>query len=289
AVATAAEELGKPFESKLEDILHADCLITLGANLVDEHQVAGFFVKRSVPTGVKLVVVEQGGSALEHLADVMLKPAHADAAIPALAAAVSGSEVALAAVATGAKLSLDDLRKAGSLIKAAQHPVIILGKDVASPAAVKAVVEFAKAIKATVISLKGSGNSLAASQMHLDKPFKLNGHQAVFVALGDDEPTQRLIQRLEKAPFLAVQAAYNSQLTAKADVVLPVAMWAEESGHFLNLEGRLQEAAASLQPAEGMHSNVDAFKALAKQMGLKVNDKWETALKGRVAPAVFAA
>jgi formate dehydrogenase major subunit len=255
---------------------------------VEAHQVAGFFVKRSLPTGVKLVVVEQGGSALKDLADVMLTPASADAAVPALAAALSGSEVALVAAAAGAKLNLEDLRKAGSLIKAARRAVILLGKEVTTPAAVKALVELAKAGKAVILSLKGSGNSLAASQLHLDRPFKLNGHQSVFVALGDDEPTQRLIQRLEKAPFLAVQAAYASQLTAKADVVLPVTMWAEESGHFLNLEGRLQEAVVSLTPAEGLHSNVDAFKALARQLGRKVNDQWETALKERVAPAVMA-
>jgi formate dehydrogenase major subunit len=288
AAAVAAEELGQPFEGKLEDILHADLLLILGADLVEAHQVAGFFVKRSLPTGVKLVVVEQGGSALKDLADVMLTPASADAAVPALAAALSGSEVALVAAAAGAKLNLEDLRKAGSLIKAARRAVILLGKEVTTPAAVKALVELAKAGKAVILSLKGSGNSLAASQLHLDRPFKLNGHQSVFVALGDDEPTQRLIQRLEKAPFLAVQAAYASQLTAKADVVLPVTMWAEESGHFLNLEGRLQEAVVSLTPAEGLHSNVDAFKALARQLGRKVNDQWETALKERVAPAVMA-
>jgi formate dehydrogenase major subunit len=56
-----------------------------------------------------------------------------------------------------------------------------------------------------------------------------------------------LIQRLEQAPFLVVQASYASELTEQADVVLPVEIWAEQEGHYLNLEGRLQKAVRTLQ------------------------------------------
>ncbi len=288
AAAKAAEELGQPFEGKLDDVLNADLMLTLGADLVEEHQVAGFFVKRSVPTGVKLVVVDAEESALKDLADVMLNPTTADAAVPALAAAVAGVEVGMAAAVTAARLNLEALRKAGGLIKASKRPVFIVGKGITSPAAVKALVELARSCKAAIVTLKGSGNSLAASQLGLDQPFKLNGHQSVFVALGDEEPTQRLVQRLEKAPFLAVQAAYESPLTAKADVVLPAANWAEEGGHYLNLDGRLQEAVAALTPAEGVQTHAQLFKALAEHMNRKVNEKWEIALKERVAPVSLA-
>ena len=90
------------------------------------------------------------------------------------------------------------------------------------------------------------------------------------MALGDDTPSQRLIQRLEKAPFLAVQASYVSRLTAMADVVLPVEMWAEQEGHYLNLEGRLQKANRVLTAPEGVRSNADALEALAGKLGLPV-------------------
>ncbi len=59
--------------------------------------------------------------------------------------------------------------------------------------------------------------------------------------LADEAPSQTLIKLVEKAPFLVVQASYVSQLSAQADVVFPVEMWAETEGHFINMEGRIQK------------------------------------------------
>jgi len=80
--------------------------------------------------------------------------------------------------------------------------------------------------------------------------------------MGDEKPTQRLIKKLEKMPFLVVQSSYASQLTAMANVVLPTAIWAEQEGHYLNLEGRLQLAQPVIQPQENVWTNQAAWKAL---------------------------
>ena len=87
---------------------------------------------------------------------------------------------------------------------------------------------------------KGKANSLVAQQIGLNKPFELNGHQAAFVVLGDEEPSQNTIKKLEKVPFLVVQASYQSALTAKADVVLPVTAWLEQSGYYVTCDGKVQ-------------------------------------------------
>lgn len=138
-----------------------------------------------------------------------------------------------------------------------------------------------------MLSVKGSANSLAASQLGLEKPFMLNGHKAVYVALGDDIPSQRLIQRLEKAPFIAVQASYASRLTSMADVVLPVEMWAEQNGHFVNLEGRVQESKQVISAPEFVRSNAAALEALAKQLDITVDGNWHSSLSERTAPVVL--
>ncbi len=142
------------------------------------------------------------------------------------------------------------MTKRRSSIKKAQKPVIVYGKGLIAfndPGVLEKLVEYARAIGASLIGVKGEANSLAASQYQLDRPFALNGHQAAYVAIGDDYVTERLLQRLEKAPFLVAQASYASKLTEMADVVLPVTTWAEQSGHYVNLEGRVQEATAALQ------------------------------------------
>ena len=100
---------------------------------------------------------------------------------------------------------------------------------------------------------------------------------------------QELIQRLEKAPFLAVQASYVSRLTAMADVVLPVEMWAEQEGHYLSLEGRLQKTTRALVAPEGVRSNAEALKALAGKLGIQPDENWEAQLHARQAPVAISA
>jgi len=112
----------------------------------------------------------------------------------------------------------------------------------------------------------------------MDKPFSAEGFEAVYIALGDDEPSQSLVQRLENVPFLAVQASYESKLTSKADVVFPVATWAEQGGHYINLEGRLQEAVAGIKAPEGIRSNEEAIKALADASGIALSANWKSEL-----------
>ena len=52
-----ANELGCAFETKLDALKKADCVVLVGAHLLDGHQVAGFFVKRALPMGTQLVVI----------------------------------------------------------------------------------------------------------------------------------------------------------------------------------------------------------------------------------------
>jgi formate dehydrogenase major subunit len=132
-----------------------------------------------------------------------------------------------------------------------------------------------------LIGVKGEANSLAAAQYGLDRPFALNGHQAAYVAIGDEYVTDRLIQKIERAPFIVAQAAHESKLTALADVVLPVEMWAEQAGHYVNLEGRVQATAKVLNAPEQVKSNVAALELVADRLGLKTANDWQTQLTKR--------
>ncbi|KUK92442.1 MAG: Putative oxidoreductase [Anaerolineaceae bacterium 46_22] len=55
SLAKMAEKLGKPFESNLDVLKDTDAVLSLELDLVDEHQVAGFFVKRQLTDGTKLI------------------------------------------------------------------------------------------------------------------------------------------------------------------------------------------------------------------------------------------
>jgi NADH dehydrogenase/NADH:ubiquinone oxidoreductase subunit G len=95
-----------------------------------------------------------------------------------------------------------------------------------------------------------------------------------------------LLQALEKAPFVAVQASYVSPLVDRADVVFPVEMWAEQEGSFMNLEGRLQQAHAALKAPQGVLSNTAVLLKLAGSLNIEVGNGWKEELMQRAPVAV---
>jgi anaerobic selenocysteine-containing dehydrogenase len=187
-------------------------------------------------------------------------------------------------------VSPGDIRDVAQLIASCQRPAIVYGKGITrqdEPKALKALIELARLVGAlddehsALISTKGQANSLAAYIYGLDKPFEVNGHQAAYLALGDDKPSQRLIKRLKDTPFIAVQASYGSPVTAMADVVLPVEMWAEQEGHYLNLAGGLQEAHGPLMAPEEVWSNASVLQAIAAKLDVELDTSWKEALERR--------
>ncbi len=291
--ASVASELGWAFEGTLEDIQKADCVIVTGANLVNNHQVVGFFVKRNLLPGAKLIVVDPDDNTLDALANVTLKGKKGSDldAITAMTTAVhqlktkTSPRFEAAAAKTG--IPVEDLSQAAELIAAASHPVIIYGAGITAQGntqALKALVGFTKGIDGKLIGVKGDANSLAAAQLHLDKQFSTNGHSVVYLALGDDQPSQRLVKKLDDAPFTIVQASTTSQITARADVVLPTCTWLEQGGHYLNLDGRLQEAIPSLQAPAEVWNNETILAEIAKRLGVTPQGDWKEELLERVSP-----
>jgi NADH dehydrogenase/NADH:ubiquinone oxidoreductase subunit G len=98
---------------------------------------------------------------------------------------------------------------------------------------------------------------------------------SVLVAAADDAAGLDLSQ----AGFVVAFASYTSALTEQANVVLPVAIWSEQEGHYLNLTGRLQKTARAIQPAATVWTSEAALTALAKELGVAMQGSWEAALK----------
>jgi formate dehydrogenase major subunit len=287
-----ANEIGKSFEGSLKDLEDADCVVCLGVDLVKEHEVAGFMIKRNIPRGTNVIVIDPKSNSLNNLAQLVLKPdneINAELIRGIIATALQmnkgkSSDLAgnsLESAIDKSNLPMDDIKKFIEFIGNAEHVVFVFGKGLTEPA-LKETLHLAEIFNAKMIGVKGEANGLTAAQYGLDGDIELKGHQAVYVALGDEEPSQQLIKTLEKAPFLVVQASHVSPLTARADVVLPVENWFEQDGHYLNLEGRLQESHRALNPADEIHSNNDALQKLANKMGVKTSNEWKKALKERI-------
>ncbi|MDI2132501.1 molybdopterin oxidoreductase family protein [Yinghuangia seranimata] len=74
--------------------------------------------------------------------------------------------------------------------------------------------------------------------------------------------------RLRSLDFLVVSDVVLSETAELADVVLPSAQWAEETGTTTNLEGRVILRQAALTPPRGVRSDLFTLHELASRMGV---------------------
>jgi len=89
-----------------------------------------------------------------------------------------------------------------------------------------------------------------------------------------------LMSAIEKAQFVVSLETRHTDVTAEADVVLPVAVVTEKAGTFRNWEGRDRSFGAVI-PTPGALSDADVLGELARELGksLSVTDFWATATK----------
>ncbi|MCL5996596.1 MAG: molybdopterin-dependent oxidoreductase [Chloroflexi bacterium] len=290
----------------LDALKAADCVVVVSADLGTQHQVAGFFVKRMLPKGTKLVVIDNSSdNKLAQATNYALKPLKGSdyELVMGITAAIAKSGKAKGAVpksglsrytpeatrlTTG--VTIETLNEVAQIIASAQRPVFVYGNNVSGGETgrmLKALANLATMTGAQTgpIGALGGANSLAAAAYQLDQAFEPQGRQVIYLALGDEKPTPRLAAQLETAPdakvkpFIAVQASYISPVTAMADVVLPVEMWAEQEGHFLNLEGRLQETKRGVTAPDEVRSSAKVLQALAERIGVELDGNWQKDLR----------
>jgi assimilatory nitrate reductase catalytic subunit len=76
----------------------------------------------------------------------------------------------------------------------------------------------------------------------------------------------RIKRRLSSLDFLAVCDPFLSETAERADVVLPVAQWAEETGTMTNLEGRVLLRRRATAPPPGVRTDLEILAALAGRL-----------------------
>jgi formate dehydrogenase major subunit len=284
SAARMAKVAGSKFEGSLEDAKTADSYLVVGTDLAKEHQVLGFFIKRNLPLGSKLINVYSEKNGLEDSAHVNLhtgKNGYAET-LAGIAVQLAGAKKADLGGLTSTDSS-DEVKTAAKFLEKASKLVIVYGNQISSEKtdkAYQAILKIAGIVtksggSATVLSPKGEANAYASYLYGMEKTAVLGKGKSTFVVLADDVPTQSLAKRLEGSSFIAVQASYASPITAMADVVLPVEMWAEQQGHYLNLDGRIQETHPSIKASDGILSSSEAMKMIADAMGVKLDSKWD--------------
>ncbi|MCL4269277.1 MAG: molybdopterin-dependent oxidoreductase [Anaerolineales bacterium] len=303
AVMKFSEKQGE-FEGKLDMLRSADAVMCVGANIGRSHMVAGFLFKRNLNKGTRFINIDPEESELDELANISLKakPGSDLALIKGMQAVIhkeglerssltiTNADEWIAQAVSASGISAEQIAQAARILAHSVTPVILFGKGVTAQRdekIVEALYQLAVQIgaidqeRSSLLSIKGEANSLSAALMGLDQPFKLDGQKVTYVAVGDDYVSKYLVEKAAKSAYLVVQASYESKLTENADVVLPVSIWAEQEGHYVNLDGRAQKTAKAISAPENVRDNLDVLNDLAKRMNLALDTDWQTAIRGR--------
>ncbi len=279
------EESGKPFESKFADVKDADCFLVFGEDITKDHQVVSFFVKRALPAGVKLIQISDTDIGLDNFADFSLNvKTHKIADFLSVLAAMVSSRSTTDLKALSKEYGLDEetLQKVSQTLSNAAKPMVIAGTRFDFDDQLKSLksgLRLAEAINGKFITTKGNINSMGAAQLGMNSPIDVSDAEVVFLAVGDEKLNQQFIKKFDNVPYLIVMSSYVSPLTAAADVVIPVANWLEQSGHFLNFDGNILEAKAALTASAGIYSNFEMFEKIAGEMDLKIASEWENTVR----------
>ena len=286
-----ADDLDEPFESDLNALKAVDAALIIGIDLQTDHQVAGFFLKRQNWGGTQLITVSDQPNGLCPYCAVSLQLSpggYLDFVNGFLYARNIHMQInqkyyekKLAAVLENTDMDANRLQKAARLLADAVHPVIVIGGDFATEDNYEALLQlvlFAQGEGIPILIIKGKANSLAAAQLRYQVLPDSKTIETALIALGDETPNDVLVERCKGIPSLIVYASYPSALTERADVILPATMWAEESGHYLSTDGRLQQSNPALIAPEGVRSSLEVINALADLVGLKSVKTWKEAL-----------
>jgi NADH-quinone oxidoreductase chain G len=87
------------------------------------------------------------------------------------------------------------------------------------------------------------------------------------VTYPDTAQTQKALESLE---FLVVQDQFLTPTAKLADVVLPVASFAEKSGTYTNFERRVQKLTPAIEQLEGVKTDLAIFNELSRLMGCEL-------------------
>jgi len=257
----------------IDQINQADCILVIGADLVKDHQVAGFLVKRNLPLGAKLILIDDKSNQLASYADAVLEPGKDYSSL--FDQLTDGIQAAKHEQKT-------EIGKAVSFIKSAEKIMMIVGKLPANISSEK-ISGFVKALKSNnqsldVITLKGQANSYMSYLFGLEKPVDLKGLKTVFIFQGDEEIDQKLAKELEQIPNLVIQSTFVSGLTTKVQVVLPAQSWSETEGTYLSADGRIQALKRVINPSEDTRTIVEVLHQFAASSGIKLVEDWKTGL-----------
>jgi formate dehydrogenase major subunit len=215
--------------ASISEVAEADLVVVAGVDPLAQHRVLGYLAKRARDHGAQIALVDDGDNTLAEFADVKLVSAEAEQLV--------------------------------GLIANAERPVVLYGVHTAD--ATLAVLARLTG-KARFLGLEPSSNGRGLAELGIAS-LTVNDAAARVLLLGEAQADALDLPDADGA-FVVAMASYQSAAVAAADVVLPVPIWAERSGHVTNVEGRALVLNSAVAMPHGVRDEVDVLTELKARL-----------------------
>ncbi len=222
-------DLNLPSNGTLSDIDKSDCILIIGADPLLRHLVLGYRVKRARNHGAKVILV--GGDGKEGIG----RYAHM-------------------------KFEFGNLDDALKICMDSDMPMVLYGEGLGITNAEKVKVLESRA---KFMGLFPATNGYHARELGLQDGVKRDHAKLMYVLLEDLELREETVQTLKKAEFVVSHSSYLGAVSEFANVILPVPLWYEREGTFVNCEGNEIKVTAAMNKPETVLSEVEVFDRLA--------------------------
>lgn len=229
----AAPQILKKPQSSLAEIAKSDIILVVSVNPAKDQPVASFLIKRALDKGARLIVVDDQENDL----------------------------VPFAYMSMGA----GDIDKAIEIVNRAANPIVLYGSGITGSSA-NALKKLDKQVQ--FIFVEPGVNTRAAKAFQINNGFNPSTARILYILQGEQNcDEEELLKGIPADAFIVAQASYLSELTAKANLVLPAAIWSERTGSLTNTEGRTQNVNSAVQPAGQAKSDWEILQMLAGKLG----------------------
>lgn len=288
-----AREFGA-FESNLGALVDADAAIVLGADLIEDYPVAGFLLKRKPSDLFNLVMVtkEENKLADNFSNRLVTVGKNFQQIVDLLSCYKDGG----ACPETDQIIESEGLKahRAYQLLESIQswhHAVVIIGKEFAkfeNLETLKKLIRYSQKVGWKVVILKGDTNSFAASLLGLELNPEVGDSPVAFYALGDGHACHHALVGMKNSGFKIVQTSYMDEFAELADVVLPCKIWAEEEGHYLTTDGRIELNRQALTAGSQQRSVSEVLTCLSEKSGFNLQLDWQAVVTDKISSIVLA-
>lgn len=287
--------------ARLTDLEAADMIVAVGVDLQQAAPVAASTVRRGINAQrAQYIEINPRLTALSHLAAfrMMPKPGRDPVILGAALRGMAERNLLKEALPAEAVEGLPDtkepmfeqlcgvtvaeIKRLGSLIAGARKPILVIGTGLTAQGseAIESAINLAVGAnlftadgRYMILEIPRKANTTGARMF--GKPvfsmtdFNFQNTDVLLMFLGDDEPMWPAgwIDRAKPLVHVSVFTAHTQPVCEVAHSIAPVCTWAQRSGTFVNLEGRLQKTKQLVEAPSSVMCDADILKAVAKAMG----------------------